>query len=206
MSEIAAIEQPPGQFIDTNTFSDTLTKVSNWKMFMWLFLAQDAMMFFTMFAAYLGLRIGQGKLWPDPRHFLSIPGTAVATFDLICSSVTMVQAVAAIQRGDRKKMRMWLAFTILGGLLFLGFQANEYHELIGEKGMAMGRSLFDATFFILTSFHGCHVFCGVVYLSSVLFKAKKYSAENYTHVEVVGLYWHFVDLVWIILFTLVYLI
>jgi cytochrome c oxidase subunit 3 len=72
--------------------------------------------------------------------------------------------------------------------------------------MRMSRSLFDATFFILTSFHGLHVFCGVVYLLSVLAKAKKYTQENYTHVEVAGLYWHFVDLVWIILFTLVYLI
>ncbi|HVK40583.1 MAG TPA: heme-copper oxidase subunit III [Candidatus Kapabacteria bacterium] len=195
----------PGRFIDANTLSDTPTRVANWKMFMWLFLAQDAMMFFTMFAGYLALRISSTN-WQDPDAVLNIPMTAIATFDLIVSSVTMVQAIAAIQRGDRKKMRMWLGLTVLGGVLFLGFQAWEYSHLIGVFGMGMSRSLFDATFFILTGFHGLHVFAGVVYLSSVLLKSKRYTSENYTHIEVAGLYWHFVDLVWIILFTLVYLI
>ena len=187
-----------GRFFDENTLPNTPTKTSNWKMFMWLFLAQDAMMFFTMFAAYLGLRIGQGSMWPVPSEVLGISLTAVMTFLLICSSVTMVQSIAAIQRGDRAKMRMWLALTALGGFLFLMGQVYEYSHLIGGLGMGMSRSLFDATFFILTGFHGFHVFCGVVYLLSVL--------ANFTHLEIAGLYWHFVDLVWIILFTLVYLI
>ena len=205
MNQVASVGHHPTQWIDTNTFSDTATQVSNWKMFMWLFLCQDAMMFFTMFAAYLGLRIGSTS-WADPEAYLNIPMTAVATFVLIVSSVTMVQSIAAIQRGDRKKMRMWLGFTVLGGLSFLGFQTWEYSHLIGELGMGMTRNLFDSTFFILTGFHGLHVFCGVVYLASVLFKSSKYTPENFTHLEVAGLYWHFVDLVWIILFTLVYLI
>jgi cytochrome c oxidase subunit III len=194
-----------GRFVDANTFSDTPTRVSNWKMFMWLFLAQDAMMFFTMFAGYLALRISSDN-WQPPELVLNIPMTAVATFDLIVSSVTMVQAIAAIQRGDRGKMRMWLGLTILGGLFFLVFQMWEYSHLIGGIGMGMSRGLFDATFFILTGFHGLHVFAGVVYLSSVWLKSKKYTPTNYTHIEIAGLYWHFVDLVWIILFTLVYLI
>lgn len=200
-----AVAPVPGRFIDANTFADTPTRVANWKMFMWLFLAQDAMMFFTMFAGYLALRISSSN-WQDPDQVLNIPMTAIATFDLIVSSVTMVQAIAAIQRGDRRKMRMWLGLTVLGGVLFLGFQAWEYTHLIGAFGMGMSRSLFDATFFILTGFHGLHVFAGVCYLGSVLLKSKRYTRDNYTHIEVAGLYWHFVDLVWIILFTLVYLI
>lgn len=205
MSQAASLEPPVGKYVDTNTFSDTPTRVANWKLFMWLFLAQDAMMFFTLFAGYLALRISSAD-WPHPSSVLNIPMTAIATFDLIVSSVTMVQAIAAIQRGDQKKMRMWLLFTILGGLSFLVFQMWEYSHLIGGLGMGMSRSLFDATFFILTGFHGMHVFAGVCYLTSVAAKWKRYTPENYTHVEVVGLYWHFVDLVWIILFTLVYLI
>jgi len=201
MSQAASV----GTFFDDNTLSNTPTRTSNWKMFMWLFLAQDAMTFFTMFAAYLGLRISQGSAWPLPSSVLGITLTAIMTFLLICSSVTMVQSISAIQRGDHRKMKFWLAMTALGGILFLCGQVYEYTHLI-ERGMRMSRSLFDATFFILTSFHGLHVFCGVVYLLSVLAKAKKYTQENYTHVEVAGLYWHFVDLVWIILFTLVYLI
>lgn len=190
---------------DPNNFPDTLTKVSNWKMFMWLFLAQDGMMFFSMFAAYLALRVGSTN-WPVPSEVLGITLTAIMTFILICSSVTMVQSIAAIQRGDMAKMRLWLGATIVGGILFLGGQVYEYNHLIGGLGMGMGRHLFDATFFILTSFHGLHVFSGVVYLISVLGKSGRYSPENYTQLEIAGLYWHFVDLVWIILFTLVYLI
>ncbi|MBC8146195.1 MAG: heme-copper oxidase subunit III [bacterium] len=205
MSQAASLEPPVGKFVDENTFSETPTRVANWKMFMWLFLAQDAMMFFTMFAGYLALRISSID-WPHPSTVLNIPMTAIATFVLIVSSVTMVQAIAAIQRGDKKKMRMWLWFTVLGGMSFLVFQMWEYSHLIGGLGMGMSRSLFDATFFILTGFHGMHVLAGVIYLTSVAAKWQRYTPENYTHVEVVGLYWHFVDLVWIILFTLVYLI
>ena len=205
MSQAASLETPVGRFVDVNTLSDTPTRVANWKMFMWLFLAQDAMMFFTMFAGYLALRISSSD-WPQPSEVLNIPMTAVATFDLIVSSVTMVQAIAAIQRGDARKMRMWLWLTVLGGLFFLVFQMWEYSHLIGGLGMGMSRSLFDATFFILTGFHGLHVLAGVIYLTSVAVKSRKYTQENFTHLEIAGLYWHFVDLVWIILFTLVYLI
>lgn len=192
---------------DPNTLPEKSTNTSNWKMFMWLFLAQDAMTFFTLFAGYLGLRIGaEPGYWPVPSEKLGINLTALMTFILIVSSVTMVQAVAAIQKGDRKRMKMFLGLTILGGLFFLGCQVYEYSHLIGGEGMSISKHLFDATFFVLTSFHGLHVLCGVIYLTSVFFKANNYSKDNYTHVEVVGLYWHFVDLVWIILFTLVYLI
>jgi heme/copper-type cytochrome/quinol oxidase subunit 3 len=199
-------------YLDPNTLSDTQTKVSNWKMFMWLFLAQDAMMFFSLFAGYLGLRIASTD-WPKPMDVLGIQFTAVMTCLLICSSVTMVQGLAAIQRGDREKMKMWVGLTALGGILFLCGQVYEYthllteaHAALGGRPMSIKQHPFDATFFTLTSFHGLHVFCGVVYLLSIVGKAKQYSQENNTQVEIVGLYWHFVDLVWIILFTLIYLI
>jgi heme/copper-type cytochrome/quinol oxidase subunit 3 len=204
MAEAIAATPHVGQFVDENVKSNTSTRINNWKMFMWLFLAQDAMTFFTLFAGYLGLRIGADS-WENAKY-LNIPMTAIATFDLIVSSLTMVQAIAAIQRGDHKKMKMWLGFTILGGLAFLLFQLWEYNHLLGEGGMAFTRHHFDATFFMLTGFHGFHVLSGVIYLTAVLLKSNKYSAENYAHVEIVGLYWHFVDLVWIILFTLVYLV
>ena len=205
MADAAVASPQVGQFVDENVRSNTSTRVSNWKMFMWLFLAQDAMTFFTLFAGYLGLRIASNS-WVDTTQYLNIPMTAIATFDLIVSSLTMVQAIAAIQRGDYKKMRMWLGLTILGGALFLGFQMWEYSHLMDEKGMSFARHHFDATFFMLTGFHGFHVLAGVIYLTAVLLKSKKYSAENYAHIEIAGLYWHFVDLVWIILFTLVYLV
>ncbi len=205
MSQVITIPQS-GPYVDPNTQDNTLSKVNNWKMFMWLFLAQDAMTFFCMFAAYLALRIGTPKLlWPEPSDYLGINLTAVMTFVLICSSVTMVQAVSAVQRNDGAGLRKWLAFTILGGMFFLSCQVYEYTHLFAS-GMHMSRHLFDGTFFILTGFHGLHVLSGVVYLISILAKSGRYNAKNYAQVEVVGLYWHFVDLVWIILFTLVYLI
>jgi heme/copper-type cytochrome/quinol oxidase subunit 3 len=203
MSQVITIPQS-GPYDDPNTKDNTLSKVNNWKLFMWLFLAQDAMTFFCMFAAYLALRIGSTN-WPVPSDYLGINLTALMTFVLICSSVTMVQAVSAVQRNDSPALRKWLGFTILGGMFFLGCQVYEYTHLFAS-GMHMSRHLFDSTFFILTGFHGLHVFSGVVYLISVLAKSGRYNADNYAQVEVVGLYWHFVDLVWIILFTLVYLI
>ena len=121
MADAAVASPQVGQFVDENVRSNTSTRINNWKMFMWLFLAQDAMTFFTLFAGYLGLRIASNS-WVDTTQYLNIPMTAVATFDLIVSSLTMVQAIAAIQRGDHKKMKMWLGLTILGGAMFLGFQ------------------------------------------------------------------------------------
>jgi len=205
MSSLLFQKQEAPRFFDTNTLDNTPTKTNNWKVFMWLFLAQDAMMFFTLFAGYIGLRISD-PAWPKPADILGINFTAAMTFLLICSSVTMVMSIASIQKGDQQKMRMWLWLTVLGGVLFLCGQYYEYSHLIGHQGMSFTHSNFWATFITLTSFHGCHVFCGVVYLASVAVKYKNYTKENYAHLETAGLYWHFVDLVWIILFTLVYLV
>jgi cytochrome c oxidase subunit III len=176
------------------------------KVMMWLFLMSDAMSFAGLLCAYGAVRMSN-PLWPVPSSILGVPLTALNTFILICSSVSMVKAVAAIQKGDQKGLRLFLALTMLGGATFLGIQAYEWTHLIRE-GLTAQSSLFGATFFALTGFHGCHVFSGVVYLGFILAAAYrgKYSAGRWTSVEVVGLYWHFVDLIWILVFTFVYLI
>jgi cytochrome c oxidase subunit 3 len=182
-----------------------LTPESWGKLGMWVFLAGDAMSFGGLICAYAALRMGSPN-WPTPSTVLGVPFTAIMTFLLICSSVTMVKGLEAIKHGNRAGLRKFLALTAIGGACFLGMQAYEWTHLI-EGGMTLtSKGLFGATFFILTGFHGCHVFSGVVYLSAILGSANSYSAENHNSVEIAGLYWHFVDLVWILIFTFVYLI
>jgi heme/copper-type cytochrome/quinol oxidase subunit 3 len=181
--------------------------ITNGKFGMWMFLCQDCMGFVGLFAAYAGLRALADK-WYDPNVVLGIPFTAVMTFVLICSSVTMVLALDACQRGDQKGLKKWLGFTILGGVFFLGGQVYEYQMLLSEEWRRPAAHNFWATFYSLTSFHGLHVLGGVIYLTCMWIGAAKgkYGPLNSTPIEIVGLYWHFVDLVWILLFTFVYLI
>jgi len=182
-----------------------LTPESWGKLGMWVFLAGDAMSFGGLICAYAALRFSDPS-WPVPSTILGVPFTAVMTFLLICSSVTMVKGLEAIKHGDRAGLRRFLGLTILGGACFLGMQAREWTHLIEHTMTLTSKGLFGSTFFVLTGFHGCHVFSGVVYLSCILGNAGYYSADNHNSVEVVGLYWHFVDLVWILIFTFVYLI
>ncbi|MBI3770189.1 MAG: cytochrome c oxidase subunit 3 [Deltaproteobacteria bacterium] len=207
MSQAAVLEHPLG----VEPAESPLTPESWGKLGMWVFLAGDAMSFGALLAGYGALRYSSGD-WPSPSTVLGIQLTAFMTFLLICSSVTMVKGLAAIQHGDQAALRRFLGLTILGGVLFLSMQAYEWTHLI-ERGMSIsgnpfGASLFSTTFFCLTGFHGCHVFGGVVYLSCILIQAMRgrYSATNYNSVEIVALYWHFVDLVWILVFTFVYLV
>jgi heme/copper-type cytochrome/quinol oxidase subunit 3 len=188
-----------------------LTPESWGKLGMWMFLVGDAMSFGGLLAGYGALRFGSAD-WPVPADVLGIPLTALMTFLLICSSVTMVKALAAIKKGDQRGLRNFLLLTILAGLIFLGLQAYEWTHLIGEvlpeKGLTFTRHLFGTTFFVLTGFHGMHVSGGVIYLSCIVMQGirGKYSRDRWEAVEIVGLYWHFVDLVWILIFTFVYLI
>ena len=160
--------------------------------------------------------------WPVPYDVetnpLNIDLTAGNTFILICSSVTMVLALSAIQRGNRGKFKLFLGLTVLFGSFFVGVQVYEYYQLMIGHNHPIGisashhftpdASLFASCFFTMTGFHGAHVTGGVVMLLCLLIGAfmGKFSPSNYSPVELVGLYWHFVDLVWIILFTVVYLI
>ena len=177
------------------------------KLMMWIFLCSDAMSFAGLLAAYAAVRMGNPE-WPVPSSVLDVPLTALNTFILICSSVTMVKGLSAIRRGDRRGLVLWLLGTMAGGSIFLGIQAYEWTHLIVHEHLTIQSSLFGATFFILTGFHGCHVFSGVVYLGCIALKGARggYTQENNSSVEIAGLYWHFVDLIWILVFTFVYLI
>jgi cytochrome c oxidase subunit III len=206
MSQAAAVAHGA-----VDTYENPLTPESWPKLAMWIFLAGDAMSFGGLLAAYGALRYGSPN-WPLPSHVLGIASTGLMTFLLICSSVTMVKALAAIQDGDPQRMCRFLGLTILGGVTFLIMQYFEWTHLIRE-GLGLtqnpwGASQFGTTFFMTTGFHGCHVFAGVTYLSVILVKGLRgrYSRTNWNSVETVGLYWHFVDLVWILVFTFVYLV
>jgi heme/copper-type cytochrome/quinol oxidase subunit 3 len=196
-------------------------KATGGKVAMWLFIAQDGFSFGGLLLAYGLLRIWAPH-WPapglKPTDVLGINLTAFATFVLICSSITMVFAVDSAQKSNKSGTVGWLMLTILGGLTFLGIQAYEYHHLVGEgigftESTFHGQrltSLFGSTFFLVTGFHGCHVTAGVIYLICILRGAMKgkytQGGLSYSPVELVGLFWHFVDLVWILVFTFIYLL
>jgi heme/copper-type cytochrome/quinol oxidase subunit 3 len=176
------------------------------KLMMWLFLGSDAMGFAALLGVYATLRMGDDA-WPVPQHILGINFTALMTFVLICSSVTMVKSFEAIQRDDRRACWNWLFATFLGGVFFLAGQCYEYTHLI-EHGITLSSGNFAATLFCVTGFHGCHVFGGVVLLGIALAKVStgRLTRHNANFIENVGLYWHFVDLIWILVFTFVYLL
>lgn len=181
--------------------------VYNEKLGMWVFLGSEVMFFTALIGSYIILRTAQPDAWQAPGEVLAIPITAVNTFLLICSSVTMVKAFAAAQEGMQKALTRWLLATVLIGATFVGVQAYEYAELI-HKGFTPSEGLYGSTFYTMTGFHGFHVSMGVLCMIFVTIRAfqGKYTATDHRGVEVIGLYWHFVDLVWIILFTIVYLI
>ena len=184
----------------------TTTGIPHDKMGMWVFLCSEVMFFTGLIGSYIVLRFAT-PLWPVPGTVLNIPLTAFNTFILICSSVTMVQALAAVQRGDLRKTKLFLCLTVLGGAFFLSIQAIEYWKLLHE-GFNPHVSLFGSIFFTTTGFHGFHVLCGVICMAFVTGKALlgRYTQASHLGIETIGLYWHFVDLVWIVLFTIIYLI
>jgi cytochrome c oxidase subunit 3 len=181
------------------------TGIPHDKMGMWVFLCSEVMFFTGLIGSYIVLRFGSPS-WPNPGQTLNIWLTALNTFILICSSVTMVKALASVQDGDLRKLKLFLSMTLLGGSIFLGIQVYEYTHLL-HAGFNPRVSLFGSVFYTTTGFHGFHVFCGVVCMAFVTGKAflGKYTQEHHQGVETIGLYWHFVDLVWIILFTIIYL-
>ena len=207
-------------------------RVHNMKLGMWVFLLSEVMFFTSLIGTYIILRFAHPEHFANPGVVLNVPLTAFNTFFLICSSVTMVKAFAAIQKGNQRGLKLWLLATVLIGAGFVGIQAIEYTKLaqagfvpMAAKYHAIGRAaeaagateataptvggpLYGATFYTMTGFHGTHVSIGVLCLIFVLIRAMqgKYTELDHRGVEVIGLYWHFVDLVWIILFTIVYLI
>ena len=203
MSEVAAMHAGAAHANES-----PLTPESWGKLGMWLFLAGDAMSFGGLIVGYGILRHASTK-WPVPAAVLGINLTALMTFVLIVSSVTMVLSLSAIQNGDRAKFNKFMGLTILGGLFFLGCQAYEWthliHDVLPKYNLAFSKDLFATTFFVLTGFHGMHVSGGVIY-NICVFLAVNRGRYEAKHVEIAALYWHFVDLVWILIFTFVYLL
>lgn len=179
------------------------------KLGMWVFLISDALTFGGLLISYAVLR-GGATVWRHPGEpELGINFTAGLTFLLICSSVTMVLAYAAASQGRRERASLWLALTALGGALFLVGQYHEYfgiwHPGLTKQGLVFGASAYASTFYVITSFHGAHVLSGVIYIL-VTRRLWQQGRAQAGHVELLGLFWHFVDLVWILVFTFVYLI
>jgi heme/copper-type cytochrome/quinol oxidase subunit 3 len=186
----------------------TTTGLNHRKLLMWAFLGSDCLLFGSLISTYMIYR-GKSVTPPiNPRTVFNIPYTSVSAFVLLMSSLAMVLALAAIQRGDVHRMRVWLVATACLGMVFLGGQFYEFTNFATVKGLTIGGNIFGTTFFVLTGFHGTHVTVGVIWLLSVV--AASYQGrikqQNSLDVEIAGLYWHFVDIVWIAIFTLVYLV
>jgi heme/copper-type cytochrome/quinol oxidase subunit 3 len=185
---------------------ETSTGIDNKKLLMWLFLASDCLFFGSLIAAYLLYR-GRSVVGPYPSDLYDIPFTSVSAFILLMSSVTMVLALAAIQRGNVRNMRIWLFATAMLGTLFIAGQAYEF-TVFYHEGLTLSTNLFGTTFFVLTGFHGAHVTVGIFILMSLFIVSLRgrVQQKDSLSVELAGLYWHFVDIVWIVIFTLIYLI
>ena len=173
---------------------------------MWLFLGSECLLFGGLISTYMLYR-GRVVDGPHPSQIYDIPFTSVSSFVLLMSSLTMVLAVTAAQRKDDRNTNLWLTVTALLGATFIGGQVYEFTTFYRE-GLGFSTSLFGSSFYTLTGFHGVHVSVGIIMLLSLVFiiKKNKVVGNKAEVVELVGLYWHFVDIVWIIIFTLVYLI
>ncbi|NNE73269.1 MAG: cytochrome oxidase subunit III [Acidimicrobiales bacterium] len=172
---------------------------------MWVFLGSECLLFGGLISTYMLYR-NNHQDGPDAAELFDIPFTSVSSFVLLMSSLTMVLALSAITRGDHQRTRLWLLTTALLGGLFIGGQVYEF-TVFYEEGLGYTTSPFSSAFYTLTGFHGVHVTLGIMmlmslYVSSLRGKLHQRNAET---VELVGLYWHFVDVVWVFIFTVVYL-
>ena len=196
---------------------DTSTGLDSRKMAFWTFIGSECLLFGTLIASYMAYK-GDSLAGPCPHDsvlpngqpcegILDIPLTSVSTAVLLFSSLFMVLGLAAVQRGDRNRSVLWLGATALMGSIFLGFQSYEF-TAFWHEGLQLDTNLFGSTFYMLTGFHGAHVFAGVIYLITMTTLAwrGKLGPEKSLNVEIAGLYWHFVDVVWIVIFPLIYLI
>ena len=184
----------------------TSTGLDNRKLAFWMFIGSECLLFGSLISTYLVYQ-GRSVVGPTPEEILDIPLTSVSTFVLLMSSLAMVLALAAVTRGDRRWSRVWLLATAALGLTFLGFQAYEFTTFVHE-GLTLKTNLFGSTFFVLTGTHGAHVAVGVLWLLTLFVRSLqgKLGPDKAVNVEITGLYWHFVDVVWIVIFTVVYLL
>jgi cytochrome c oxidase subunit 3 len=203
--------------------SDVQTFKVRWsKAMMWIFLLSDTFIFGTFLSSYMAVRLTTTDPWPDTSHVfsLNVGGTdvpllliAIMTFILISSSGTMAMAVSSAYKKQRVRTGVLISLTALGGLAFVGMQAFEWTKLIADEGVRpwgneFGAPQFGSFFFMITGFHGLHVSIGVIYLSIIakrVLNGRYDRLNDYQIVEVAGLYWHFVDLVWVYIFAFFYL-
>jgi cytochrome c oxidase subunit 3 len=221
-TEAAATNEAGWQAIVTDWSADKQTFQVPWgKAMMWIFLLSDTFIFTCFLTGYMNVRVSTPVPWPAPSEVfaltvfgISVPLLLIGimTFVLITSSGTMALAVNYGYRRDRGRAAALMFMTAAIGAIFVGMQAFEWTKLIVEEGIRpwgnpFGASQFGATFFMITGFHGLHVSAGVVYLTIVALKVLRgdYEKKGYEIVEIVGLYWHFVDLVWVFIFAFFYL-
>ena len=201
MSDTAVVEteHAPGAH-------ETYTGLDNVKMAMWAFLGSECLFFGALISAHLLYRNRTGD-GPTRQDVYDIPFTSISSFVLLMSSLTMVLALAAIQKGDQRRLRIWLLATAMLGSSFIGGQVYEFTTFV-QEGLTLQTSPFGSSFFVLTGFHGAHVTIGILMLLSLFAMSKigKLPSSDANKVEMIGLYWHFVDVVWIVIFTVVYLI
>jgi cytochrome c oxidase subunit 3/cytochrome o ubiquinol oxidase subunit 3 len=185
---------------------ETTTGLPHTKLAMWLFLASECLLFGALISTYVLYR-GRSVEGPFPHDVFDIPYTSVSAFVLLASSLTMVLALASSQQGDEGRTRLWLLATALLGMVFVGGQVYEF-TVFYHEGLKLSGNLFGTTFFVLTGFHGVHVTVGILMLLSLvgLSYAERLPDDPSFPIEMVGLYWHFVDIVWIVIFTVVYLV
>ena len=184
----------------------TATGLDTWKLGFWTFLGSETLFFGSFIATYM-IYAGRSVQGPLPHEVLDIPLTSISTFVLLMSSLAMVIGLAGVQRNSRKAALGGLGATILLGMTFLGFQAYEFTHFY-HVGLTLSTNLFGSSFFILTGFHGAHVTIGVIWLMMLWLQtfAGRIGPRDALKVEIAGLYWHFVDIVWIVIFTLIYLL
>jgi heme/copper-type cytochrome/quinol oxidase subunit 3 len=192
--------------VEPEHLSETTTGIDHRKMLMWAFLASECMFFGTLITTYL-IYEGKSLVGPYPADLFDIPVTSVSTFVLLMSSLMMVLAYNGISSGNVRRFRVWILCTAMLGATFLGFQVFEFYEF-AHHGLTPRTNLFGTTFFTLTGFHGAHVTVGVIWLLSLFgYSFRGNLAKDHgLNVDLAALYWHFVDVVWIIIFTVVYLI
>jgi cytochrome c oxidase subunit III len=172
-----------------------------------LFIASEVMFFGGLFGAYFTIRSAATRWPPEGTPHLEAWYAAILTATLVSSSVTMQFGVWAIRRNQQRRLLLWLVVTLVLGFGFLAGQANEYRQLIDE-GMTLSSGVFGSTFFTLTGFHGAHVAGGAAFILIVLLRARsgQFTARHHDTVEMASYYWHFVDVVWLGLFSTIYLL
>lgn len=189
------------------TLEHTSLGVDHRKLGVWVFLASEAVFFSGLITTYV-VETARNQQGPYPNEVLSLPLVSINTFVLITSSLAMVTALSHAQDNNIRGAIKWLIATVVLGLAFLGGQVYEFIHLYLD-GLSLDRNLFGASFFTLTGTHGLHVLSGVIWIILVIFQLRRFHgapAQAAMKVELAGLYWHFVDLIWIIIFTIVYLL